>query len=474
MGQGQALVEGQEASNDNEFVAAVLPKLSEFDWRMGTDVSILGDGGALPRPAPPAGVRVPRGTPTRADRSAIRRNNLEVVTRHLAMAGRASRADIAAGTGLTNSTVARLVSELQNLGLVREVGTAPARGAGRPGAWVELDGSGLFVVGCEVNVHRMVVRVCDLGGRLRAHIVRHVDASSMSAATATRRLGRLCRQMIGQATSTPQQHTSIVNVVAAVPGIVDDSTHTVIAAPNLHWRNFPLAAALGDALDLAVPVMVGNDANFAALAEFWSGLHPGIDDLVYVTGDVGIGGGLIVGGRLLASANGQAGEVGHMTLDPVGPECACGRHGCWESYIGLSALRASTGQRHRTLSPSAFITSIAQLAAAQDPDTLAALSAVGTWLGLGLSNLINLLGTQRVILGGYFAELSAWILPAAYTSLSEHVFINQPIDSLVATSTLGPAAAATGAALYAMDRLLSDPTLLDGKRQRSVLPARPS
>jgi predicted NBD/HSP70 family sugar kinase len=442
---------------------------------MDADVSIVGDGGALPRPGPPAVVRVPGVVPRRADRSAIRRNNLEVVTRHLAMAGRASRADIAAGTGLTNSTVARLVSELQNLGLVREVGTAPARGAGRPGAWVELDGTNLLVVGCEVNVHRMVVRVCDLGGRLRAHIVRHVNASSMSATAVTKRLGRLCRQMIGQVMNTLPQRTSIVNVVAAVPGIVDDSTHTVIVAPNLRWTNFPLAAVLGDALDLAgVPVMVGNDANFAALAELWSGLHPGVDDLVYVTGDVGIGGGLIVGGRLLASANGQAGEVGHMTLDPAGPECACGRRGCWESYVGLDALRASTGQRARTVSPSAFIASVAQLAGAHDPDTLAALSSVGTWLGFGLSNLINLLGTQRVILGGYFAELSEWILPAAYASLSEHVFISQPIDSLVATSTLGSGAAATGAALYAIDRLLSNPTLLDGERQRIAPPTHPT
>ena len=159
-----------------------------------------------------------------------------------------------------------------------------------------------------------------------------------------------------------------------------------------------------------------------------------------------------------------------MTLDPAGPECACGRHGCWESYVGLDALRASIGLRHRAVSPSAFIAAVAQLAAAHDPATLAALSSVGTWLGFGLANLINLLGTQRVILGGYFAELSAWILPAAHASLAEHVFINQPIDSLVATSTLGPGAAATGAALHAIDRLLSNPTLLESEGQR-ILPA---
>src|SRR5690349_11348937 len=293
------------------------------------------DGGARPRRAPPAVTRVPSGTPRRADRSAIRRNNLAVVTRHLAVAGRASRAGIAAGTGLTNSTVGRLVSELQDLGLVREGGTAPARGAGRPGAWVELDGTGLLVVGCEVNVHRMVVRVCDLGGRLRAHLVRHVDASSMSAVTATRRLGGLCREMIGQATSTLTQRTSIVSVVAAVPGIVNDSTHTVIAAPNLRWRNFPFAVALSEALDLAgVPVTVGNDANFAALAEFWSGLHPGIDDLVYVTGDVGIGGGLIVGGRLL-------GEL-HRARRPAHRD----RPAAWDAQpAGVHRLRRATGGR---------------------------------------------------------------------------------------------------------------------------------
>ena len=254
--------------------------------------------------------------------------------------------------------------------------------------------------------------------------------------------------------------TSVVTVVAAVPGTVDGSTQTVITAPNLHWANFPLAAALGGTLGLAgVPVTIGNDANFAALAEFWCGLHAGTDDLVYVTGDVGIGGGLIVGGRLLASANGQAGEVGHMTLDPAGLACACGRRGCWESYVGLAVLRDAIGPRDGKVSPAAFTASVARLAGANDPAALAALSSVGTWLGLGLSNLINLLGTQRVILGGYFAELSAWILPAAYASLAEHVFISQPID-LVATSTLGPDAAATGAALYAIDKLISNPTLL--------------
>ena len=476
VGRGQDLATSQRSSDDEQTTTDTPPKVSGcVDGMVDSDVGVVdgdvptwGDRGAPSRSLLPV-VGVPGVIPKRADRSAIRRNNLEVVARHLAMAGRASRADLAAGTGLTNSTVARLVSELRGLGLVREIGPAPVRGAGRPGAWVELDGTTLLIIGCELNVHRMVVLICDLGGRPHTQIVRHVDASAMSASAATRQLGRLGRQAIVRSASTLPSPASVASVVVAVPGVVDDSTHVVITAPNLRWTNFPLAAALGDALDLTdAPITIGNDANLAALAEFWSGLHPGIDDLVYVTGDVGIGGGLIVGGRLLASANGQAGEVGHMTLDPAGPECGCGRHGCWESYVGLNALRDAIGPRHRTVSPSAFIASVAELAVAHDPATLAALSSVGTWLALGLSNLINLLGTQRVVLGGYFAELSEWILPTANESLSEHVFINQPTDSLVAISTLGPEAAATGAAQYAIDKLLANPTSLDSQVQSTV------
>jgi predicted NBD/HSP70 family sugar kinase len=159
-----------------------------------------------------------------------------------------------------------------------------------------------------------------------------------------------------------------------------------------------------------------------------------------------------------------------MTLDPAGPACACGRRGCWESYVGLAVLRDAIGPRDGKVSPAAFIASVARLAGADDPAALAALSSVGSWLGLGLSNLINLLGTQCVILGGYFAELSAWILPPAYASLAEHVFINQPIDRLVTTSTLGPDAAATGAALYAIDQLISNPTLLTGHAELRAAP----
>ena len=113
----------------------------------------------------------------------------------------------------------------------------------------------------------------------------------------------------------------------------------VALAPNLGWRDVPLARRLSTALDpWSVPVSVDNDANLAALAEYTSGVAAGTPDLVYLTGEVGVGGGIIVDGRLLRGADGFSGEVGHLPVDPGGTRCGCGRYGCWETKVGLAAL----------------------------------------------------------------------------------------------------------------------------------------
>jgi predicted NBD/HSP70 family sugar kinase len=113
----------------------------------------------------------------------------------------------------------------------------------------------------------------------------------------------------------------------------------VTLAPNLYWRDLPLAELLSSMLGpLSVPVRVDNDANLAALAEYTSGVAAGTPHLVYLTGEVGVGGGIIAGGELLRGADGFSGEVGHLRVDPNGDQCGCGRIGCWETKVGLAAL----------------------------------------------------------------------------------------------------------------------------------------
>ena len=233
-------------------------------------------------------------------------------------------------------------------------------------------------------------------------------------------------------------------------------------APNLRWRDVAVAEPLRRALRLgAIPVHVGNDANLAAIAEYRSGEWAGTPNLVYVTGEVGIGGGIIVGGQPLLGTRGYGGEVGHMNVMPDGPLCGCGRRGCWEACIGLNALLQSARQQPRgDTPPERKIEPLVKRARAGDARTLDVLQELGSWIGLGAANLANLFDPQVIILGGYFAHLGDWILPAAREALVAGTLARTGDNLRLATSTLGFTAAAQGGAIHAIDRVMSDPTTL--------------
>jgi predicted NBD/HSP70 family sugar kinase len=215
---------------------------------------------------------------------------------------------------------------------------------------------------------------------------------------------------------------------------------------------------------------VCNDASLAAMAEYRVGSHAGIPDLIYITGEVGIGGGIIVAGRPLHGVRGFGGEIGHMKLDPDGPVCGCGRRGCWEALIGLHALlRAAFPDdpgHHGAAAgepPEAKATAVARLARAGDTRVLTALAGIGRWVGIGAANLANVFNPQAIILGGYFTLLADWILPPAASAFTEGVLAPEAGGCTLTTSALGFSAAARGGAIHVADQIISDPTLLDGR-----------
>lgn len=406
--------------------------------------------------------------PSRAGHRDVRRNNLEVVLRHLSVMGADSRASIAARAGLTPSTVSRLVGELMELGLVREADGdgdyPPRRSPGRPATLLELDGRHVLALGAEINVDYIAVLGNDLAGRKLHETRRPFDAVSAGPARSAESLASLCGQAIAGVTAvagaTP---VTVAGLTVAVPGLVDVARGVVTEAPNLHWTGFPMAAALSALPGMArVPVTVGNDANLGALAEYRAGSHAGVRDLIYVTGEVGIGGGVIAGGRPLLGSHGHGGEIGHMLLDPGGPQCGCGRRGCWEALIGLGALlvKTSADASARVSSPEAKVADVAARARAGEPRVLDALSELGHWVGAGAANLINLFDPQAIILGGYFRQIAEWILPPAIQAMCAGVLAPDAGGCELTTSTLGFTAAARGGALRVIDQVLSDPSRL--------------
>jgi len=199
------------------------------------------------------------------------------------------------------------------------------------------------------------------------------------------------------------------------PGPLDPWTGVVLAAPNLGWYNVPLKATLENRLGL--PVVVGNDANAAALAEWRFGAGKGIDNLVYMTVSTGIGGGIISDGHLLLGSHGLAGEIGHTTVEAHGPRCKCGNVGCLEALASgpaiaraaITRLRAgeSSGIPARVQGDLDQVTAAVVAAAAHDGDALArdVIEGAAFYIGVAVVNLIHLVEPQLILIGGGVAHI---------------------------------------------------------------------
>lgn len=395
-----------------------------------------------------------------SDQSSVRRGNLAAVLRRLRDAGPTSRADLALVTGLTKATVSSLVGELTERGLVRETGERHAGPIGRPARIVALDGAGVGALGLEVNVDYVAAYGTDLAGRVLTDRRVPADVMGSDPEQALDLLAEVAGAALADLTAAG---ATVAGIGVAVPGLVDAAAGTVLFAPNLGWRGVPVAARLAG---IGVPVVVDNDANLSALAELRHGGHDS-RDLIYLTGEVGVGGGVVVDGVLLRGADGFGGEVGHIVVDPAAGElCGCGRTGCWETKVGLAPLvrQALPDLPYLPVrDPEDRVTELLRRAAAGDARTLNALAEVGRWLGIGASILVNLVDPRLIVLGGYFARVAPYLLDVAELELARHsvaaaVHPGAEPRVRVVPSALGFTAAARGGAAVAVDAVLADPT----------------
>jgi glucokinase len=245
-------------------------------------------------------------------------------------------------------------------------------------------------------------------------------------------------------------------------GIVDTERNLVLDAPNLRtWENYPLAERIG--LHFGLPAFLENDVNAMAYGEWTCGAGRGARNLVCLTLGTGVGGGLVLDGKLYRGSHGAAGEIGHMAVDGDGPPCACGSFGCLERYVGAAFIverarahlaRAGAGSRLHALAPDALTARDIGLAAA-DGDALACrvLDETGHWLGVGLAGVVNLLDPERIVIGGGVARAGAPLFEAARRTLRERA-MDLPAQRVeVVPAALGDSAAVVGAALLAQARL---------------------
>ncbi|WP_319463229.1 ROK family protein [Micromonospora sp. RTP1Z1] len=388
----------------------------------------------------------------------LRELNLAVVLRRIAAADRPpSRAEIAAGTGLTRATVSAVVDDLIGGRLVAEADPAPRTGAGRPARGLVLAGDGPAGLGLEVNVDYLAACVVDLTGTVRHHVVRRADLRPVSPADALARLAALAADARAAAV---RQGLTLAGAALAVPGLVGDGG-LVRLAPNLGWRDVPVPALLaGHRLIEPVagvpPLVVENEANLAALGELHAG-PPGSASFLHISGEIGIGAGIVLDGALYRGTRGWSGEIGHIPVHPEGRPCRCGGRGCLERYAGQEAILAAAGLAGAELPADTAATRLADLARAGDPATRTALADAGTALGVAVAGVVNLLDLDTVVLGGGYAPLAPWLRPPVLAEISRRVLTAAWSPVTVRPAVLGTRSAAVGGAASVVRRIVDRP-----------------
>lgn len=256
---------------------------------------------------------------------------------------------------------------------------------------------------------------------------------------------------------TPDRPTDILSTVAdlatalgeglpvgvGLAGLVDFDTGTLVWGPHLPGEDVAVARPLRTRL--GVDVAVDNDANLAALAESRLGAAVGADPVVMLTLGTGIGMGIVISGRVFRG-RGFAGEVGHVTVEPGGEPCACGRRGCWETRVSGGRLDA---EARRLLGPGASAPELVQAAGADDPPAVAALAEAARWLAVGIEALALVLDPAIVVVGGAAARAGDLLLEPARKRLEGTEGGRHRRSLPLVAGILGADAGAIGAAILA-------------------------
>ena len=392
----------------------------------------------------------------------VRRANLSTIVRELHLRGPLSRSDLVCSTGLTRGAIRGLIGELAESGLVREERSGPVGTPGRPSPLVRPRHDSATVLALDIAVDSIGAALVGLGGRVIDHVRVDRARGHLAAERIATDLARLALPLI-------ERHgarDSLIGIGVAMVGVVRLSDGLVRLAPNLGWQDVPLGELLAQRLKLGLPVIVSNEADLGALAEHRRGAAVGIDDVLYLSGEVGVGGGLIVDGQPLIGASGYAGEVGHMPVNPAGATCRCGSVGCWETEVGERALLRRAGRP--ASSGRAAVDDVIASAEAGSAKALAALSETGEWLGIGLAGLVNLFNPTVVVLGGVFGRMAPFVAAEVEEALDRRA-LRAPRDVVrVVPTSLGGEATLIGASETAFEPFLVDPAAWLSPRARPL------
>ncbi len=400
-----------------------------------------------------------------ADQESVRKVNTSLVLNSLRLHAPISRAELATITKLNRSTISNIVNVLIDDGLVLELDAMESK-IGRPGIALSLKPEGGAVIGVEIGVGFISVILTDFV----ANILWREWAECSSTKPQIEIISE-AEKLIDQAISLAEEKKlRLLGIGLGVPGLVNVQTGELLFAPNLGWRNVPLRLMWSQRFHL--PLYVENEANLGALGEYYFGVGRDVDNFIYLSSGVGLGGGLILNGKLYTGEYGFASEIGHIQRDPQGEQCGCGRRGCWETQVGPRAVlqrvkRLIEDAPDNTLAKyengdlnKITFNQVVDYALRGDEICRSAMEEVGRNLGLGIVDLVNIFNPEMVIIGGAFSSGRKILLPAIEAIVAAETLPAIKNELQILFSDHGADACVLGAIAVVLDDILREIALV--------------
>lgn len=386
-----------------------------------------------------------------------REQHLGAVFETVLTRGPLSRRDTARITGLSAASVTKLVKPMLQHGYLveryREAGVP-----GRPQIPLQVDPTRHYAIGIKLMEGEIAGVIADLHAEVQSsHRLRYDDLTPAGVVEAVAAMAETLLER------SPAARDKLLGIGIALGGHIDGAAGIVVHAPFLGWRDVPLQQMVADRV--GVPVVLENDVNALAVAEQWFGPGHAFQSFAVVTVGVGVGSALVIDGKLWRGARGVAGELGHMIVDPDGPQCHCGKQGCLEAVVGDEALVAAMSARSH-----ARYTKISQVVAAGhagDAHARAVFADAGTGLGRAISVLLNLLNPPLVILSGEGIAASDLFMDSLRAEVERDSFSTAATDCTLLVRPLPDETWARGAAAT----MLRQGVLLSLSRLSDDIPA---
>lgn len=373
----------------------------------------------------------------------MRSNNKKQILEFIQKSSAVSKREIADKLGLSLTSVSTFINELMNEKKIISCGTAKSTG-GRRSALYQVNPDASYLIGLDLQIDRLIGVLLNFTGDLIG--LKEVPYNNKDEWFVISLLNNLIFSLVQENGISPDK---IEGIGIGVPGIVNSETGLIEFAPNLGWKNVDLRSFI----NTEKPVFIENEANAAALGEKTFGMAREIDNMVYVSVGMGVGCGLILGNRLFTGSSYQAGEFGHMTVEPEGRSCQCGNKGCWEVYASNDAAlklfkeKSGTELKH--------IEEFMDLVLTGNREALETLEMVVKYLGIGIANIVNGINPQMVVIGGKIAELRELVYNKLLKEVKERTLLKAFSGLKIDFSGLENRACALGAAGMVVDKIIA-------------------